>query len=132
MSTRLRDVAIQHLRSLDATSAEGSVRRLTVDIEVDGRVEMVTLSLRDEELQCVSSDGRMDGPHVLAALRFIAGAERRDESSPPRPVVSVLGRSSELGAPNDLAEALDDLLTAVTRVGVDKAQYAPSVDAALE
>ncbi|MFA9412825.1 MAG: hypothetical protein ACERK0_16290, partial [Deltaproteobacteria bacterium] len=68
MSTRLRDVAIKRLRSLGATTAEGSVRRLTVDIEVDGRVEMVTLSLRDDELQCVSSDGRIDGPHVLAAL----------------------------------------------------------------
>ncbi len=132
MSTRLRDVAIQRLRSLGATTAEGSVRRLTVDIEVDGRVEMVTLSLRDDELQCVSSDGRIDGPHVLAALRFIAGAERGDESSPPGPAVSIVGRSREQVAPNDLAEALDDLLTAVTRVGVDKAQYAPSVDAALE
>jgi hypothetical protein len=132
MSTRLRDIAVQHLRSLGATSAEGAVRRLTVDIEVEGRVEMVTLGLRDNQLQCVSSDGRSNGPHVMAALRFIAGTEQRDDSSPPGPAAPIAGRSREQSSPNELAEALDDLLTAVTRVGVDKAQYAPSVDAALE
>jgi len=132
MSTRLRDVVVQHLRSLGATTADGAVRRLTMDIEVEGRVEMVTLSLRDDDLQCVSSDGRNDGLHVMAALRFVAGTEPRDDSSPPGPIPSIVGRSLEQGAPNELAEALDDLLTAVTRVGVDKAQYAPSVDAALE
>jgi hypothetical protein len=132
MSTRLRDIAVRHLRSLGGTSEEGTVRRLTVDIEVEGRIEMVTLGLRDDELQCVSSDGHNDGPHVLAALRFIAGAERRDDSSPPGPAGSIQGRTRDEGPASDLAEALDDLLTAVARVGVDKAQYAPSVDAALE
>ena len=132
MSTRLRDVVVQHLRSLGATTGEGAVRRLTMDVEAEGRIEMVTLGLRDGELQCVSSDGRGDGPHVLAALRFIAGMEQRDDSSPPSPVAPVAGRVGEQGASNELAEALDDLLTAITRVGVDKAQYAPSVDAALE
>ena len=132
MSTQLRDVVVQHLRSIGATSAEGAVRRLTVDVEVEGRIEMVTMGLRDGELQCVSSDGRNDGPHVAAALRFIAGTERRDDSSPPRTAASSAGRTREQGPASDLAEALDDLLTAVTRVGVGKAQYAPSVDAALE
>lgn len=132
MSTRLRDIAVRHLRSLGVTNAEGAVRRLTMDIEVEGRVEMVTLGLRDDELQCVSSDGRSDGAHVMAALKFIAGRERRDDSSPPNTVTSIVGQSREQVPPNELADALDDLLTAVTRVGVDKAQYAPSVDAALE
>lgn len=132
MSTQLREVVVRHLRSLGATTAEGAVRRLTMDIEVEGHIEMVTLSLRDDELKCVSSDGRSDGPHVMAALRFIAGTEQREDSSPPRPIASMAGQSLEQGPPNELAEALDDLLTAVTRVGVDKAQYAPSVDAALE
>ena len=85
MSTRLRDVVVRHLRSIGATTGAGAVRRLTMDIEAEGRMEMVTLSLRDDELQCVSSDGRSDGPHVMAALRFIAGTEQRDDSSPPRP-----------------------------------------------
>jgi hypothetical protein len=132
MSTQLRDAAVRHLRALAPVTAEGAVRRLTMDIEVEGRIELVTLGLRDGDLQCVSSDGRNDGPHVMAALRFIAGMEQRDVSSPPGPAASVAGRAPEQAPSNELAEALDDLLTAITRVGVDKAQYAPSVDAALE
>jgi len=132
MSTRLRDAAVQHLQSLDASASPGAVRRLTIDVEVDGRVELVTLALRDGELQCISSDGQNDGPHAMAALRFVAALDPRDESSPPGPAVDSAHRSIEPGAPSELADALDDLLTAVVRVGVDKAQYAPSVDAALE
>ena len=132
MSTRLRDIAVRHLQAAGAAAGDGVVRRLTIDMEVEGRVEMVTLSLREGELQCVSSDGLNDGPHVMAALRFVAGTDPRDDSSPPGPIASIGGRTLEQPPPNDLAEALDDLVTAVTRVGVDKAQYAPSVDAALE
>lgn len=132
MSTRLRDIAVRHLQAAGAVAGDGVVRRLTIDMEVDGRVEMVTLSLREGELQCVSSDGLNDGPHVMAALRFVAGTDPRDDSSPPSPIASIGARTLEQPPPNDLAEALDDLVTAVTRVGVDKAQYAPSVDAALE
>jgi len=132
MSTRLRDAAIRHLRSLGTATGEGAVRRLTMDIEVEGRVEMVTLSLRDGELQCASSDARNDGPHVLAALQFVAGMETREDSSPPGSLVSIAAQSPERSPARELADALDDLLTAITRIGVDKAQHAPSVDAALE
>lgn len=132
MSTRLRDAAVRHLRSLGTGTGEGAVRRLTMDIDAEGRVEMVTLSLRNGELQCVCSDARNDGPHVLAALGFVAGMEQREDSSPPAPIASAAGRSAEQSPEHELAEALDDLLTAITRVGVEKAQYAPSVDAALK
>ena len=132
MSTRLRDAAVGHLRSLGAATGEGAVRRLTMDVEVEGRVEMVTLSLRDGELQCVSSDARNDGPHVRAALQFVAGMETREDSSPPGSLVSISAQSPEQSSASELADALDDLLTAITRIGVDKAQHAPSVDAALE
>ncbi len=132
MSTRLRDAAVRHLRSLGAATGEGAVRRLTMDVEVEGRVEMVTLSLRDGELQCVSSDARNDGPHVLAALQFVAGMETREDSSPPGSLPSISAQPPEQSSASELADALDDLLTAITRIGVDKAQHAPSVDAALE
>ncbi len=132
MSTPLRDAALRHLHALGAADAPGAVRRLTMDIEVDGRVELVTLTLRDGELQCISSDGQIAGPHVMAALRFVAALDPHEDSSPPGPAVAAARRSLEPGPPSDLADALDDLLTAVTRVGVDKAQHAPSVDAALE
>lgn len=132
MSTRLRDVVMQRLRSVGASTSEGAVRRLTMDIELEGRTEMVTLSLRDGKLQSVSSDGQNDGPHVLAALAFVAGNDSLADSSPPGPIPSIPSRSLSPRHPNELAEALDDLLTAITRVGVDKAHVAPSVDAALE
>ena len=132
MSTRLREAAVRHLRSHGAISPEGFVRRLTMDIDVDGRVEMVTLSLRDGELQCVSSDGQNDGSHVIAALEFVAGLEQRDDSQPPGVEAAIGRRSLEPPQQSDLAGALDELLIAVTRVGIDKALYSPSVDAALE
>jgi hypothetical protein len=132
MSTRLRDIVVQRMRSVGTSASEGAVRRLTMDIEVEGCTEMVTVSLRDGALQCVSSDGLTDGPHVIAALRFVAGTDPFADSSPPGPIASIPSRSLAARPPNELAEALDDLLTAVTRVGVAKAQYAPSVDAALE
>jgi len=132
MSTRLRDLAVQHLRSLGAMTAEGTVCRLTIDIELGGRVEMVTLSLREGKLQCVSSDGCNDGMHVMAALRFVAGMEQRDDAGPPVPITATDAQLPERGIAHEIAEALEDLITAVGRVGTDKAQYAPSVDAALE
>ena len=130
MSTRLRDAAIRHLRSASATSTEGSVRRLTMDVEVDGRVEMVTLSLRDGELHCVSSDGRNDGRHVVAALEFVAGVHQREDA--PTTVDGGSPHAPEARHQSELADALDELLIALTRIGIDKARYAPSVDAALE
>lgn len=132
MSIRLRDAAVRYLLALGAQPGDGAVHRLTMDIEVDGRMEMVTLSLRDGTLQCVSSDARNDGPHALAALRFIAGLDPHEDSTPPEPRLSIGARPAESNQGSELAEALDDLLTAVTRVGVNKAQVAPSVDAALE
>jgi hypothetical protein len=132
MSTRLREAAIRHLRACGATSPGGSVRRLTMDIEVDGQIEMVTLSLRDGELQCISSDGHDDGRHAVAALEFVAGLAQRDDSLSPGAEANIGRLSLDPPRQSDFADALDELLTAVTRVGIDKARYAPSVDAALE
>ncbi|UCH30531.1 MAG: hypothetical protein JSV06_05755, partial [Myxococcales bacterium] len=122
MSTRLREAAIQRLRS----TGDGAVRRLSVEVEVDGKLETVIVSLRDAELQCVSSDGQNEGPHVIAALRFVAGPQTVDDSLAARPAV-LLATKPEPRVPNELADALDDLLTAIIRVGVRGAQYAPSV-----
>ena len=90
MSTRLRDAVIQHLRMLDASADDGLVRRITVEVEVGDRLETVILSLRGADLQCVSSDGRNEGPHVTAALGFVAGFEASKESLAARPDVSLL------------------------------------------
>jgi hypothetical protein len=131
MSTLLREAAARHLRSLATAGGEGVIRRLSIDVEMGGRVETVILSLRDHELQCVSSDGQSDGHHVTAALRFVAGFQAPEASLHPGPPLSP-PIAEEPRPANELAEALDDLLTAVTRVGTHGAQYAPSVDATLE
>jgi len=131
MSTLLREAAIRHLRSLTIAGGEGAVRRLSIDVEVGGRLETVIVSLRDQALQCVSSDGRSDGDHVAAALRFVAGVQAQEDALRPGPSLSP-PIAKESRTANELANALDDLLTAVTRVGAHGAQYAPSVEATLE
>jgi hypothetical protein len=103
-----------------------------VDVEIGGRLETVLLSLRDGVLQCMSTDARTDGPHVIAALKFIAGMDHRDDSLAPGPTISSSGRPVDPSPANELAKAFDDLLTAILRVGIEKAPQAPSVEAALE
>lgn len=129
MSIPLHDEAARKLAS--RAGLEGEVRRISLDIEAEGRVETVLVTVRDGSLQCVCSDGRNDGPHVTAALRFITGVDGPDRGQ--HPVVSVPANDAESRTrPSELADVLDDLLTAVTRVGVRGAQYAPSIDATLE
>ena len=83
MSTRLRDAARRYLQTREPSNGRGAVRRLTMDVELDGEVELVTLALRDGELQCISSDGRHDGRHAMAALRFVAALDPGEDSTPP-------------------------------------------------
>ncbi|KPK12083.1 MAG: hypothetical protein AMJ62_16115 [Myxococcales bacterium SG8_38] len=131
MSILLRDAAARYLRTKSPTAADGAVQRVSIEIELGGRVETVMLSFRDGSLCCVSSDGQSDGPHVLAALQFITAAERSEEA--PRISLNP-GAAMVLETPQapELAEALDDLLTAIARVGADKSRYAPSVETAIE
>ena len=131
MSTRLLENAAHGLTSLGLRDGEGGVRRISLEVEAEGRFETVLLSLREGSVQCVCSDGRNDGPHVAAALRFLGSADGEERT--PSPMLSIpKGDAEARPQPSDLADALDDLLTAVTRVGVRGAQYAPSVDATLE
>ncbi|MEM9729006.1 MAG: hypothetical protein AAF997_10495 [Myxococcota bacterium] len=131
MSTRLREAATRRLAERAKSSPDGAVQRITMDIEAEGRVEMVTISLRNGELRCVSSDGNDEGPHVTAALAFVAGSEPRDDSQPPVMAASAT-RPQDPKPFEELADAIDELLVAVTRVGIDKARHAPSVDEALK
>ncbi len=130
MPSRLREAAQRYLLALPS-SAAGEVERLTVDVSVGGRTELVTISLRDEELHCVSSDGRNDGPHVQAALAFIAGFDTSATGTHAR--IADSGADEEEGRPgSDLASAMDDLVTAIIRIGVAEAAASPSVQDALE
>lgn len=131
MSTPLRDAAARTLRGLAMTPSETAIGRISMEVEADGRVETVIVTLRDGRLQCVSSDGARDGPHVIAALRLIAGQDGVEPSLRPA-AGSRSGSESEVALEVELAEALGDLITAVTRVGTSGALHAPSVDAAVE
>jgi hypothetical protein len=135
--SELREAARRALaeRSTSPSAETGArVERVSLEVVAEGRSELVTLSLREGRLLCVASDGREDGPHVSAALRLLAGLE------PPGGVPAA--RTAD-AAPRDhageraLPEArpaacLEDVVTAVARVGVLEAASAPSVTDALE
>ncbi|RLB49377.1 MAG: hypothetical protein DRJ42_21135 [Deltaproteobacteria bacterium] len=124
------------------------IARLALDITVDGRTEMVTLSLRDGELTWGSSDGQRRGPHVVGALRLLAagaGALPKGVRTSPgdltaadgagRSIPPADGRTSEPDPPSmkaALADNLDDLVTAIVRVGMREARDSPTVSEVVE
>ena len=127
-----RRALAQHDGSLPPTTR---VARAVVEVLVDGRTELVTLSLRDGELICSASDGRTDGPHVVAALSFVAsedGEAEGDEAVPAhKSSPGTLPPPSSPGK-HPIAGALDDVLTAVVRLGAIEAHDSPSVDETIE
>ncbi len=122
-----------------------TVQRVVIDVTIGGRTEMVTMSLRDGELSWSSSDGQRRGPHVVEALRLLAagaaplpkgvrtspGEIAATETEPPPPAARV---TSEQQRPmkHVLADNLDDLVTAITRVGVREARESATVKEAIE
>lgn len=148
MTGRLQEAARRALarapRPQDGERA--SVERAVFDVTVAGRTELVTVTVRDGELVCTTTDGVTEGPHVRAALQLLAGEALADESVVP---LTAGGPSTGHGLPAGavrtlsgmpapvtadhlaLAEALDDVMTAVVRLGVREAQGSPSVDETL-
>lgn len=137
MSDPLREAARKALESLGDGGAEGEVARVTLDVQLDGRSELVTVVLRDGTLAWTTSG---EGPHVRAALRWLAGrAEPRvvrtaDASEGAAPRVSWVPEAADAeqgGARARLADALDDVVTVVVRAGASGAGSA-SVAESLE
>jgi hypothetical protein len=100
----------------------GAITRLTVDVALDGRSELVTFSLRDGELVWSSTGGE---PYVAAALRWLSESPSPEAparisepsprvSRPPEPDVTPEAHAAR----NRLAEALDDVVTVLVRAGV--------------
>lgn len=140
-----RDAAARALADLapgDLTPAqEGAVKRVTVDIEVDGQVELVTLALRDGALVWTSTGG---DTHVAAALRWVVadtGLTVRmtptpaEAAEPPR--VSWEPPTPEESGDDDesprlrLADALEEVVTVIVRAGVENPD-APAIAESLE
>jgi hypothetical protein len=124
--------ALTQLYAGEATPGAG-VDRLSVDVELDGRSETVSLRLRGAELSWSCTCAQPECRHARVALTFLAGAEgdREDRITEvwDQPVVggSSPGAERRRLAQDDaaadvdraaLAEVLEDLLQAVVRAGV--------------
>jgi len=122
-------------------TTRGTVRRIVLAVEAEGRQELVTASLVDGKLLLVASDGRLDGPHVQVARAALAGLEV--EAAPRVDSASASTSSPGTTSPGRLsmpppaeqvpprAQALLDLVTAIVRLGVHDAAGAPAVVEAL-
>ncbi len=102
------------------------LRRATLEVEVDGVVELVALALRDGEWSAVSSAGNHDGAHVQRALRIL-GISTGPES--PRSLTEPPVERARQVPP--LCRLIDELSLAVVRAGVKTALESPSVTEAL-
>lgn len=136
MTDALREAAREALAEMPSDGADASVTRVTVDVQLDGRAELVTLTLRDGELAWTTTG---EDAHVRAALRWVAGGRenvvRTAEVDAPASRVSWApskeGEVEATSARARLADALDDVVTVVVRAGVRGAD-SPSVAESLE
>jgi hypothetical protein len=127
--SELREAARRALAGRPAGPEPGRVERASLEVIAEGRSELVTVALRDGRLLCVASDGREDGPHVSVALRLLAGLEGAPASPARAPEPDA---QEPPPAPRPGERDLEDVVTAIARVGVDAAASAPSVTDALE
>ena len=131
MSNPLREAIVSELASQNQRSVRGEVGRVSVEVTIDGKAEIVNLSLRDGVLVSVATDGSQQGPYIDAAIAFLGGAELDRISQPPRVSLNPPAPALEQAA-DVIATALDDLVVAIARVGFDQAADSPSVDDGLE
>lgn len=139
--------ALEAMGDVDVSPA-GLVQRVVIDVTIDDRTEMVTLSLRDGELSWSSSDGQRRGPHVMEALRLLAAgavALPKGIRTSPGDIPGADARASLVGEDEGrasdpdqktlretLADNLVDVVTAITRVGVREARESATVKENLE
>lgn len=129
----LRELARQALEATPGEVApEGRLLRATLELEVDGKRELVVLSATPEgELRAVASDGSTGGPHVAAALALAAG-EGPVRGPRQSEVPTAPGTVAAPRVASPFADALEELVTAVVRAGIKGAPGAVAVREALE
>jgi len=125
----LREAARRALTELEE-AGEGEVTRITLDVDVAGQRELVTLAVRDGALARSTSGS---DAHVAAALRWLLARDAGDEATGVRtaPASTELGtgRMSWVPEPPEddveqtaprvrLADAFDEVVTTVVRAGV--------------
>lgn len=116
--------------------AKTQIKRALIDVEVDGRLEWVELRVEGQEIVARSSapEGEQCIHAVLEALQLPghAASEGRTSVLPPAPNARTESdRSETTPDPGEtIANALDDLRTAIVRAGLRKGLTAPGfVDA---
>ncbi len=118
------------------------IERMSVDVELEGRREVVSLLLREGELSWSCTCGQARCDHARCALSFVeesdarGGEERITELWDPAPAGTErrVVAHSEPPAPVDhaaMAEVLRDLILALVRSGVSGG-LSPSVEDALQ
>ncbi len=121
------------MSDLDAVAAmrAAGLSRITFELSRDGKEELVVVTAREDELVCVSSDGATDGAHIAAARALLAtlSFESADLGVAPAPKPTVVAAAN---ADIAVADALDDLLTAIIRAGIDEAEDSPAVKEAIK
>lgn len=129
-----------------AAPVPGQVEAASMEVVVGGERVLVALRARDDGLDCVCSCLEKDCDHIRVALSTLVGDSAAEPSSVPAPppvfssvpppapppavesVFAPLGPAADLDA---LAEAFDDVVTAVVRSGVGTPN-APPVREAIE
>lgn len=128
-------------RALGEEMAVGEVVRLTLEVKVGDKSELVAISLEGGQLKCTSTGG---DPFVHAAIAWLANLGATVEPSPPttggdmksavRAVVSVEpppeAREEEPTARARLADAVEDVVTSMVRAGLEHPD-SPSVTESL-
>ncbi|MEM1416344.1 MAG: hypothetical protein AAGH15_15655, partial [Myxococcota bacterium] len=124
-------VRLQTLAGEASHPGDGAVLRVSVEVEVEGRSELVVLGLDAEgELRAIASDGQSEGPHVRAALAWLADASPETGALVPRRVS--MPPPAAAGGRLELADALDELLTTAVRLGALRAPDAVGLSEASE
>jgi hypothetical protein len=110
--------------------ARPHVRRLTAEIEIDGKTELVAVIHDERGIRAIASDGSTKGPYVDAALAVFGEVFARRASERPEPPTDV--RTKSLSTRAELKLALDELVTATVRAGIESAKQAPALKLALD
>jgi hypothetical protein len=119
----------------------GEVERLSIDVDLDGRREIVSLLFRSDDLSWSCTCAQSECAHARVALAFLSDAERAPNEDRitevwEQPVAASADRRtvmhSDQAALADtaaLAEILEDLVMAVVRAGVGAGSSAALDDA---
>lgn len=127
--TNLRELARRALseRRPDA-GTDAEIERVVIDVRVGERVEMVTLSIREDRLVVLATDGTAaTSPAAHAALAWLASDLPRTSLIPERRDRPASAASTVLPAP--LEAAIADLTTAIVRSGIEAADSPAIVEA---